>query len=73
MTSTPEPAGPREWTPGAGWERVKREMPHIVPELTDADDANLDRLLADEPAAKSESVSKPRRAGRLRKWVRRAA
>jgi hypothetical protein len=37
MTTTPEPAGPREWTPGAGWERVKREIPQYVPELSDED------------------------------------
>ncbi|MEV6929450.1 hypothetical protein AB0M46_33840 [Dactylosporangium sp. NPDC051485] len=37
MTKTPEPAGPREWKPGAGWERAKREIPQYVPELTDED------------------------------------
>ncbi|MER7280474.1 hypothetical protein ABT369_39155 [Dactylosporangium sp. NPDC000244] len=37
MTRTPEPAGPPQWTPGAGWERVNREIPQYVPELTDED------------------------------------
>jgi hypothetical protein len=46
MTATPEPAGPRQWTPGAGWERLKREMPHLAPELTDEDFRKADEIIA---------------------------
>jgi len=75
MTATPEPAGPREWTPGAGWARVKREMPHIVPEITDEDERNLDRLLSDtdQPTPAPERTPRQRRGSRLGRWVRRTA
>jgi hypothetical protein len=46
MTAPVEPAGPREWTPGAGWERVNREIPQYVPELTEADERWADDFLA---------------------------
>lgn len=41
-----EPAGPPQWTPGAGWERIKREMPHLAPELTADDLRQADELIA---------------------------
>jgi hypothetical protein len=46
MDNTPEPAGPRSWTPGAGWERLKREMPHLVPDLTEDDLRKADEIIA---------------------------
>ena len=38
MTAQPEPAGPRHWTPGAGVERLRREMPHLIPAEITAED-----------------------------------
>lgn len=32
-------------TPGAGWERVKRELPGIVPEITEADERRVDEII----------------------------
>jgi hypothetical protein len=34
------------WTPGAGWERVKRTMPGMVPDLTDEDMRKADEIIA---------------------------
>lgn len=31
MTRSSEPAGPPQWTPGAGVERMRREAPHLIP------------------------------------------
>lgn len=45
MTTSPEPAGPRQWTPGAGWARLQRENPNL-PELTDEDFRIADELIA---------------------------
>jgi hypothetical protein len=45
MTTTPEPAGPRQWTPGAGWARLQRERPDL-PELTEDDFRIADELIA---------------------------
>jgi hypothetical protein len=50
----PQPAGPPQWTPGAGWERIKREMPHLVPELTDEDMRKADELIAAHGAGRGE-------------------
>jgi hypothetical protein len=46
MDISSAPAGPQSWTPGAGWERLKREMPHLVPELTDDDLRKADEIIA---------------------------
>ncbi|GAA1550752.1 hypothetical protein GCM10009827_084260 [Dactylosporangium maewongense] len=46
MDRTPEPAGPPQWTPGAGWARIKREMPDLAPDLTDEDLRKADELIA---------------------------
>lgn len=36
-----------EWTPGAGWERLKREMPHLIPAEISADDyRKADEIIA---------------------------
>jgi hypothetical protein len=52
MTGMPEPAGPRQWTPGAGVERLRREMPHLVPsEITDEDRARAEEIIAAGNAA----------------------
>lgn len=40
------PATASEWTPGAGLERLKREMPHIVADLTDDDMRKADEVIA---------------------------
>ncbi|MGI5179516.1 hypothetical protein ACQEVZ_24615 [Dactylosporangium sp. CA-152071] len=46
MDRTPEPAGPPQWTPGAGLERLKREAPHLIPEVTDEDIRRADEIIA---------------------------
>lgn len=52
MTGTPEPAGPREWTPGAGVERLRREAPHLIPaEISAEDRARAEEILAAGAAA----------------------
>jgi hypothetical protein len=46
MTTTPEPAGPRQWTPGAGVERLKREAPHLIPaHVSDEDRARAEEII----------------------------
>ena len=42
----PQPASPPQWTPGASWERIKREMPHLAPDLTAEDLRKADELIA---------------------------
>ena len=46
MSSVQEPAGPPRWTPGAGWARLQREMPHLAPDLTEEDFRVADALIA---------------------------
>jgi hypothetical protein len=41
-----ELAEQQQWTPGAGWERLKREAPDLVPELTDEDMRRADAIIA---------------------------
>ncbi|WP_433213161.1 hypothetical protein ACQP00_01465 [Dactylosporangium sp. CS-047395] len=53
MTTLSEQAGPPQWTPGAGWERLQRELPHLV------DYRKADELIA---AAKRHDT-KDRQAG----------
>lgn len=62
MTRTSEPAGPPQWTPGAGWERLKREMPHIVVELTDDDMRKADEIIAAANRPKTERSDERRHA-----------
>jgi hypothetical protein len=62
VTAQPEPAGPRQWTPGAGWERLKREMPHLVPELTDEDMRKADEIIASAARPTSDRPEKERHA-----------
>jgi hypothetical protein len=59
-----QPAGPRagavpaeepavdwgEWTPGKGMERIRKEMPGMVPDITEEDERAVDEML--DPAAK---------------------
>ncbi|MFI5916188.1 hypothetical protein [Dactylosporangium sp. NPDC051541] len=49
-----EPAGPRPWVPGAGWARLRRELPHLVPELTDDDLRKADELSAEADRRRDE-------------------
>jgi hypothetical protein len=52
MTSTPESAGPRQWTPGAGVERMRREAPHLIPaHVSDEDRARAEEIIAAGKAA----------------------
>ncbi|MEV8510794.1 hypothetical protein [Dactylosporangium sp. NPDC051484] len=62
MTRTLEPAGPPQWTPGAGWERLKREMPQLAPELTDEDLRIADEIIAAAKRAERQTPSQERRA-----------
>jgi hypothetical protein len=41
-----DPAGPPRWTPGAGLERLKREAPHLIPDVTDEDVRRADEIIA---------------------------
>jgi hypothetical protein len=41
-----EPAGPPQWTPGAGLKRLKREAPHLIPDVTDEDVRRADEIIA---------------------------
>lgn len=50
-TASPEQA---EWSPGAGLARVRRELPGIVPELTDDDMRQADDIIAAGRPAGSE-------------------
>ncbi|WP_433054973.1 hypothetical protein [Dactylosporangium sp. CS-033363] len=59
MRTLSEQVGPPQWTPGAGWERLKREMPHLVPELTDED---MRRAAAMHAAAADRGGDGPRRS-----------
>ncbi|MFI5916190.1 hypothetical protein [Dactylosporangium sp. NPDC051541] len=61
MTRTPEPAGPRQWTPGAGLERFKRET-NLVPELTQADFDKAEALIAAANKRDAEESAKHQRA-----------
>jgi hypothetical protein len=52
MARTPEPAGPREWTPGAGVERLRREMPHLIPaQISEDDRRRAEEIIAAGSAA----------------------
>jgi len=50
-----EPSDPADWTPGAGWERLKREMPHVIPAVITDEDMRT----ADEIIARSEATTDP--------------
>jgi hypothetical protein len=37
---------PGEWTPGAGWARLQREMPHLIPaEISEADERRAHEII----------------------------
>lgn len=47
MTRSSEPAGPPQWTPGAGVERMRREAPHLIPaHVSDEDRARAEEIIA---------------------------
>lgn len=55
-----------EHTPGAGMERLKREFPGMVPELTEEDEARTDALLAAAKEALEKRYGQPRTAAQER-------
>ena len=62
MTRNLEPAGPPQWTPGAGLERLKRETPHIVPEVTADDMRKADEIITAATRMSGGSADEDRRA-----------
>lgn len=46
------PVGPARWIPGAGWERLRREAPHLIPSEISAEDLQrADEIIAAGDAA----------------------
>jgi hypothetical protein len=41
-----EPSVREPWTPGAGWARLQREHPELIPEVTEEDLRRADEILA---------------------------